>query len=97
MTDPLYGGRPEDGLHILKDVWKQKEFLGLQAKALGDNDALAIAIKATLAAAPVRKQGFRLDRSSTEFIHESEQERRLEAPLMTRWCRAGMWPIPGGW
>ena len=97
MTDPLYGGRPEDGLHILKDVWKQKEFLGLQAKALGDNDALAIAIKATLAAAPVRKQGFRLDRSSTEFIHESEQERRLEAAMMTRWCRAGMWPIPGGW
>lgn len=73
MTDPLYGGRPENGFHILKDVWKQKEFLGFQAKALSENDALATAITATMAAAPVRKQGYRLDRSASEFIHGSEQ------------------------
>lgn len=97
MTGPFYGRKPEDGLHILKDVWKQKEHLGLHSKTLAEGGNLAAAINATLAAAPERRQGFRLNRPLTEVIHESEQERRLEAAMMKRWCCPGMGSIPGGW
>lgn len=97
MTEPFYGRKPEDGLHILKDEWKQKEYLGIHSKALAEEESLAAAINATLAAAPERLQGFRLNRPLTEAIHESEQERRLETAMMKRWGCPGMGPIPGGW
>lgn len=97
MTDPLYGRKPADGFHILKDVWTQKEFIGLQSMALREDEGLTVAISATMAAAPVRTQGYRLDRTPTDSIHESEQERRLEAAMMARWNRPGMWTVPGAW
>lgn len=95
MTDPLYGGKPEDGFHKLKDVWNQKKYLGLQSDAL--RDGLKTAIHATFTEAPVRRQGFKLDRSPTESIDVGAQERRLEAAMMARWSRPGMWPVPEAW
>lgn len=97
MTDPFYGRQPKDGLHVLKDAWCQKAHLGPQSKALAENDHLSLAIAATFAVAPVRHQGFRLSRTPTEAIHESEQERRLEAAMMKRWGCSAMWPVPSGW
>lgn len=97
MSDPFYGHQPAEGLHVLKDVWRQKDYLGVQSRALAETGQLSAAIAATFAAAPVRQQGFRLDRSVAEAIHESEQERRLESAIMRRWGVAGMWPIPRAW
>lgn len=97
MSAPFYGYGPDDGLHVLKDVWCQKKYFGLQSRALVEPGRLGKSIAATFEAAPVRKQGFRLNRSPTQAIHESEQERRLEAALMQRWGRAGMWSVPNGW
>jgi hypothetical protein len=97
MSDPFYDHQPADGLHVLKDAWCQKAHLGVQSRALAERGQLSAAITATYAAAPVRQQGFRLDRSVAEDIHESEQERRLESAMMRRWGLAGMWPIPRAW
>lgn len=97
MSDPFYGHQPAEGLHVLKDVWCQKAYLGVQSRALAERGQLSAAIAATFAAAPVRQQGFRLDRSVAEAIHESEQERRLESAMMRRWGAAGMWPVPRAW
>lgn len=97
MSDPFYGRHPAEGLHVLKDVWCQKAHLGVQSQALAERGQLSAAIAATFAAAPVRQQGFRLDRSVAEDIHESEQERRLESAMMRRWGAAGMWPVPRAW
>lgn len=97
MSDPFYDHRPADGLHVLKDAWCQKAYLGVQSRALAERGQLSTAIAATFAAAPVRQQGFRLDRSVAEDIHESEQERRLESAMMRRWGVAGMWPVSRAW
>lgn len=101
MPAPLpahfYGRQPGNGLHILKDDWCQKQHFGVQSQALANAGQLATAIAATFAAAPIRRQGFRLDRDVAEDIHESEEERRLESAMMRRWGTGGMWPIPGAW
>lgn len=97
MPNPLRGHQPVDGLHVLKDEWTQKQFLGPQSLALAENGALAVAVEATFAAAPERRQGFRLDRDVKKDIHTSEEERRLESAMMRRWGTAGMWPIPDAW
>jgi hypothetical protein len=68
MSDPLYGHQPAEGLHVLKDAWCQKAHLGVQSRALAERGQLSAAIAATFAAAPVRLQGFRLDRSVAEDI-----------------------------
>lgn len=97
MPDPLRGLQPAEGLHVLKDEWIQKQFLGPQSLALAENGALAVAIEATFAAAPERHQGFPLDRDVRKDIHASQEERRLESAMMRRWGAAGMRPIPHGW
>ncbi|SFJ58482.1 hypothetical protein [Planctomicrobium piriforme] len=97
MPDPFYGHQPSVGLHILKDAWCQKAYLGVQSRRLAEPGELSNAIAATFAAAPVRHQGYRLERSPAEAIHVSEQERRLEAALLQRWGSPGMWPTSGGW
>lgn len=85
----------DDGLHILKDKWKQKKYLGPQSQLLADN--LAKAIDATAQAAPERRQSFQLNRAPTGAIHDSEKERRLEAAMLLRWNRPNMSPIEKGW
>lgn len=97
MPDPLCGHQPAEGLHVLKNEWNRKKFLGQQSLALVENGALAVAIEATFAAAPERRQGFPLDRDVRKDIHASQEERRLESAMMRRWGKAGMWPIPNAW
>lgn len=95
MTPLYYDPQSADGLHVLKDKWKQKSYLGQQSQWLRDN--LTDVIAATWKAAHVRTQGFQLSRSATEMIHDSEQERRLEAALFLRWNRPGMSPNMNCW
>lgn len=95
MVPPYYGHEPQDGLHILKDAWTQKTHLGQQSKLLSDH--LDAAIAATFLAAHERTQGFQLGRPATESINDRRRERQLEAAMLHRWNRPGMWPIPGGW
>jgi len=97
MSDPFYGFKPSDGLHILKDEWCQKAYLGVQSRALTDGGQLEVAIAATSESVPVRNQTYCLNRDLTSTMDESQQERRLEAALMRRWGVTGMWPIPGAW
>lgn len=95
MEPPFYGREPKDGLHILKDAWTRKEYLGPQSMQLASS--LQSAIDATSAAAHERTQGFQLGRSITEAMNDRSRERRLEAAMLRRWKVPGMWPIPGGW
>jgi hypothetical protein len=53
---PLYDKGPKDGLHVLKDTWKQKLYLGEQSNCL--SESLDEAIEATFNAAPTRTQGY---------------------------------------
>lgn len=95
MEPHFYGHEPKDGLHVLKDAWKQKLYLGPQSLALAND--LKSAIDATYMAAQVREQGFQLGRPITEAIHDRNKERRLEAAMLQRWNQPGMWRIPNGW
>ncbi len=92
---PFYGFGPENGLHVLKDEWCQKEYHEVQSQTLSAN--LTTAISATNDAAHVRSQGFQLLRPLTIDIAESEEERQLESAMMVRWCQPNMWSIPGAW
>ena len=95
MSGPYYGCEPSRGLHVLKDNWGQKRFLGPQSKFVTDH--LEDAIASTKAAVPKRHQGYQLDRTATEAIDATEQERRLEAAMMKRWNAPDMWAIPRAW
>lgn len=95
MAPPFYDHQPQNGLHILKDAWTQKAYLGPQSRLLAEN--LKSAVDATFEAAHERMQGFQLGRPITEVMDISSGERRLEAAMLRRWIRPGMWPIPGGW
>ncbi len=95
MPPPFYGRGPKDGLHILKDAWGQKKYMGQQSKFLANQ--LSIAIRATFKAAHIRNRSFELDRPLNLAMNDRSQERRLEAAMIRRWNRVDMWPIPGGW
>lgn len=97
MCPPFYGCTPNDGIHVLKDSWTQKSHLGEQSKKLSDN--LAVAIEATIAAAPMREGNFQLGRGITpiENMAEISEERRIESAMMSRWGENGMWRIPRAW
>jgi hypothetical protein len=95
MTPPFYDRQPSDGLHVLKDFWTQKSYMGPQSQLLRDN--LEVAINATYEAAHLRVQGFELGRPTTEVMHDRSRERRLEGAMLQRWNQPGMWRIPGGW
>lgn len=92
---PFYDHSPESGLHLLKNAWGQKKHLDAQAKYLAEK--LNVAIEATLAAAPLRTQGFALSRPATESISETKEESLLESAMLARWNQTGLWEIPGAW
>jgi len=95
VSSPFYGKVPEDGLHVLKDAWDRKLYMGEQSRALAER--LSEAIEATARAAHERTQGFQLSRRCVAAMHDRSRERRLEAALLTRWNRPEMCSIPGGW
>lgn len=96
-SPPSFDQLPDVGLHVLKDKWKQKKYLGPQSKLLAKRENLSAAILATFDAAPERRKDFRLDRKPTKTIGNSQVERQLEAAILERWSSLGMWPIPGAW
>lgn len=95
MPGPFYEYNATESLHILKDAWGQKAWLGPQSKLLAEN--LPAAIEATYAAAHERTQGFRLNRPLNEMMDDRSRERCLEAAMFRRWNQPNMWRIPGCW
>ena len=95
MPPPYYEVGPENGLHVLKDVWKQKTHLNAQSLLLAEN--LDAAIRATENNVQIRPGNFQLDRPITEVAGDDSEERRLEAAMMARWNQPEMWQIPRGW
>ena len=95
MSAPLYGKGPADGLHVLKDAWTQKLYLGEQSQCLAGS--LAEAIEATYTAAPIRDQGYRLDREETWEIDVTERERLWERSMFLRWSRTNLSPVGNAW
>lgn len=91
----MFDGEPKDGLHALKDEWCQKKYFGEQSQILCDHFDEAVA--ATKEAAPVRTQGYALDRSDTEAIDGSERERRWERAVLRRWRSSGLSPVKHCW
>jgi hypothetical protein len=94
MSPPYYGHTPSDGLHVLKDKWKQKSYLGQQSRSLSNE--LVVAIDATFDAAPLRTQGFHLHRPANAAMHRTQRERKLEAAMLQRWNKEGS-PISKRW
>lgn len=92
---PYYGHSPADGLHVLKDEWIQKSYIGEQSSRLAED--LPLAISATRSAVHSRTQGFQLGRAITKRMNERSQERRLEAAMLMRWNNSSMWRLPAGW
>ncbi len=94
---PFYGFTPQNGIHVLKDSWTQKRYLGQQSAYLSENleDAISVAFDA----APQREDNFRLGRELTpvENMAETSEERRLESAMMSRWSNDEMWTIPKAW
>ena len=95
MSAPYYGKQPEDGLHILKNTWRQKQYLRQQSECLAG--CLAKAIKTTYDAAPVRTQGYALDRGETLEIDATERERLWERSIFRRWSQVGLSPVGNSW
>lgn len=95
MVDPLEGHRPDEGFHVLKDVWTQKKYLGVHSQRLSEE--IDKAIQATHDAVPESRDDYRFSRPLTPFIDDTQEERLLERAMMERWNQSGMWPIPGGW
>ncbi len=93
--DCFYGLSASDGLHVLKDEWCQKSHFGEQSEYLEEN--LQAAIKATIDAAPVRVQGYRLDREPTLEIDETQRERRWERATYIRWSNENVSPVVDIW
>lgn len=95
MPGPFYDGSPEDGLHVLKDKWKQKTYFGAQSEYLAQN--LEEAIEATQGAAPRREGDFRLARKATQAINETQRERIWERSVFERWNDPDIAPVNNCW
>jgi len=95
MSDPFSGKGPQDGLHVLKDFWTQKSYLQDHCQCL--LGSLDQAIKATEEAAPVRTQGYQLDRAETLEIDVTQRERLWERSMYRRWNCPNLSPVGSSW
>jgi hypothetical protein len=82
-----------EGLHVLKRDHFQKQYMGAQCDAL--RAGLARAIEATLAAAPVRREPYVLDRAALRI--PKGPEARWEQAIWNQWSRAESLPAVGAW
>lgn len=83
---PFYGHAPASGMHRLKDVWNQMEYLVAQCNWLSDE--LELAISATHAQAPDRPskgKKFCLKKRISQARPENGRERQLEWDLIDQW------------
>lgn len=94
-ADPLQGLTAEAGLHMLKDEWCQKSYIGAQSEYLTKN--LKRAIEVTFEKAPSRTSGFQLDRPLTEQIDDKSRERLWERSLLQHWSSKGAYSVPECW
>lgn len=91
----LYGLTYEVGLHVLKDEWCQKSYIGAQSRYLTKH--LADVIAATHSVAPERKRDFNLNGSPTGNIAPTSRERIWERSIFLKWERNDAYSIPGCW
>lgn len=88
--DPLLGLSANHGLHVLKDKWIQKSYMGAQCGHLADN--LGLAIQSTIT--PHRIEGFRLDRGPRD---PANREHRWEQSVWKAWSSLNATRVQGCW
>jgi len=82
-------------LHRLKDLCKQKKYLGQYAESITNN--LQQILEKTKHAVQIGRDDFRLDRPASEFISDKQEERLWEQQLFLQWGKKKRSPIQGAW
>jgi hypothetical protein len=91
----FYGKSINDSLHILKDTWKQKAYIGEHSRTLAEG--LETAINATNESAPIRTIGYFIHRDDNNQMDPSQRERIWEQSIFRKWNSQNQSEIPGCW
>jgi hypothetical protein len=85
---PFYGVGPEDGVHVLRNRWGQRSYVGEQSSALASGIEAAVqATRLVVPRRPARGKDFRIDPSThgmrlgIDKIDAASEERRMEQLL----------------